>query len=112
MIDPESCYIGYELGLPAKPIRPPSTAPSISSAEDSVVRLIPPYGPIADYRALFADMPEDSLLLGRMLVRCGSFTEDELAQALKPRERLELNSQPAGKPALARRGPGGPATGG
>ena len=88
VIDPESCYIGYELSFASE-----TDQASIDGAfdfvrEDSVVRLIPPYGPIADYRALFADMPEDSLLLGRMLVRCGSLTEEELAQALETQGRM------------------------
>ncbi|WP_347248363.1 chemotaxis protein CheA [Zoogloea sp.] len=99
VIDPESCYIGYELGFASETDQATIDGAFDFIREDSVVRLIPPYGPIADYRALFADMPEDSLLLGRMLVRCGSLTEDELAQALETQERLELNSQPAGTPA-------------
>lgn len=99
VIDPESCYIGYELGFASETDKATIDGAFDFVREDSVVRLIPPYGPLADYRALFADMSGDSLLLGRMLVRCGSLTEDELAQALETQERIELDSQSAGKPA-------------
>jgi hypothetical protein len=111
VIDPESCYIGYELSFASE-----TEQASIDGAfdfirEDSVVRLIPPYGPIADYRALFADMPEESLLLGRMLVRCGSLTEEELAQALETQGRMGPDSG-GEAPRPAGRGSRGPAAGG
>lgn len=87
-LDPETCYMGFELSFASK-----ADAQTIEDAfafvrDDCTVRLIPPYGPIADYRALFADMPEDTLLLGQMLLRCGSLTQAELAQALVTQEWL------------------------
>ena len=72
----------------------------------------PAHGPLDDYRALFRDLPEDKLLLGEMLVRCGSLTADGWPLALRTR-------RPAPKPARSlasfpadRRGASSSSTGG
>ncbi len=85
-LDPETCYLGFDLSFASQ-----ADAATVNGAfdfvrEDSLVRIIPPYGPLDDYRALFRDLPDDKLLLGEMLVRCGSLTADELALALRTQE--------------------------
>lgn len=85
-LDPETCYLGFDLSFASQ-----ADAATVNGAfdfvrEDSLVRIIPPYGPLDDYRALFRDLPDDKLLLGEMLVRCGSLTPDELALALRTQE--------------------------
>lgn len=85
-LDPETCYLGFDLRFASQ-----ADAATVNGAfdfvrEDSLVRIIPPYGPLDDYRALFRDLPDDNLLLGEMLVRCGSLTADELALALRTQE--------------------------
>ncbi|HMV64675.1 MAG TPA: chemotaxis protein CheA [Rhodocyclaceae bacterium] len=99
MIDPESCYLGFELSFASAAGRDSIDGAFDFVREDSIVRVIEPYGSLDDYRALLGALPEDRQLLGEMLVQCGSLTRDELAQALATRDRQAADSAVAGDPA-------------
>jgi two-component system chemotaxis sensor kinase CheA len=86
LLDPESCYLGFELSFACTSDRASIDGAFDFVREDSLIRILDPYCPLADYRSLFSDLPEDSLMLGEMLVRCGSLTREELEQALRIQE--------------------------
>lgn len=80
--DPEICYLGFEVAL-----RSTASKADIESVFDFVrsnsqIRILPPQSQISEYLALMESLPEDTTLLGEILVACGSVTANELAQAL------------------------------
>jgi len=96
-LDPETCYLGFELSFASA-----ADADTVNGAfdfvrEDSLIRIIPPHGPVEDYRALLAALPDERLPLGEMLVRCGSLTPEELAQALLTQEARSAACEASGE---------------
>lgn len=99
VLDPESCYIGFELSFASEADQATVDGAFDFVREDSLVRILAPYSPLADYRALFSDMPGDRLLLGEMLVRCGSLSPGELEQALRTQEERAAETVATGQTA-------------
>ena len=81
-IDPESCYLSFELQLQTA-----ATKQQIEEAfrfvqEDCELRIIPPSADVSEYLALLDAYPGDDQRLGEMLIQCGCITERELSAAL------------------------------
>jgi two-component system chemotaxis sensor kinase CheA len=81
-LDPETCYLGCELTL-----RTDADKQSIEDVfqfirDSSRIHILPPRSRVSDYIELIRNLPEEDLLLGESLVRVGTLTEQELAQAL------------------------------
>ncbi|HDL49698.1 MAG TPA: chemotaxis protein CheA, partial [Actinobacteria bacterium] len=81
-LDPETCYLGCELTL-----RTGADKQTIEDAfqfirDGSRIHILPPRSCVSDYIELIRNLPEEDLLLGESLVRVGTLTEQELAQAL------------------------------
>lgn len=81
-LDPESCYLGFELSY-----RSAAEKAAIEDAfefvrDDAQVRILPPRSKAADYLSLIQSLPEEDMLLGEILVRCGTLTRTELDAAL------------------------------
>ncbi|HEX8986566.1 MAG TPA: chemotaxis protein CheA [Rhodocyclaceae bacterium] len=94
-IEPEASYLGFEIRF-----RSDADKHAIESAfefvrESSEVRILPPHSRAAEYVALIRSLPEEELQLGQILVRCGTLTEAELAEAL--REQREQTPPPLGQ---------------
>jgi len=51
--------------------------------EDCLIRILPPRSKITDYLRLIAELPEEDLRVGEMLLRCGTLTPSELDAALR-----------------------------
>jgi two-component system chemotaxis sensor kinase CheA len=82
-MDPESCYLGFEIGFRSDADK--STIEGVFEfvREDCEIRILPPHSKIADYLRLIAELPEEDLRVGEMLLRCGTLTESELDAALR-----------------------------
>jgi len=85
-MDPESCYLGFEIDL-----RSDFDKASIEGVfefvrEDSVIHILPPFSRVASYIELIQGLPEDMLLLGEILVKGGALTRGELDEALRAQE--------------------------
>ena len=81
-MDPESCYLGFEIDL-----RSDADKGTIESVfdfirEESIVRILPPGSRISEYIELIQELPEEDMFLGEILVRSGSLTRKELDEAL------------------------------
>ncbi|OZI66985.1 chemotaxis protein CheA [Bordetella genomosp. 11] len=81
-MDPEACYLGLEIGLDS-----PADKATIESTfefvlDDCDIRIIPPRSGTADYMLMIEELGEEPAMLGDMLVRCGTLTPRELAEAL------------------------------
>ena len=82
-MDPESCYLGFEISLKSNADKATIEGVFDFVREDSMIRILPPRSKITEYLRLIDDMPEDVLLVGEMLVRCGTLTQTELETALR-----------------------------
>lgn len=82
-MDPESCYLGFEISFKSNADK--ATIENVFEfvREDCLIRILPPRSKIADYLKLIAELPEEDLRVGEMLLRCGTLTQAELDTALR-----------------------------
>ena len=85
-MDPESCYLGFEIGLRSDADKAAIEGVFEFLGEDCSVRILPPNSRVSEYVQLIRELPEDSERLGEILVHCGSVTLQELAAALALQE--------------------------
>lgn len=81
-MDPESCYIGFEIQLQTR-----SSKADIERVFDFVrdecdLHILPPNSKLSEYIKRIEELPEDSMRLGEILVRCGALTQAEIDQGL------------------------------
>ena len=92
-MDPESCYMGFEIRLQTK-----SPKSDIERVFDFVrdecdLRILPPQSKVEDYLRMINELPEDSMRLGEMLVRCGALTQAEIDKGLSDQNALASVAQ-------------------
>jgi two-component system chemotaxis sensor kinase CheA len=92
-MDPESCYLGFEIGL-----RAATDKATIENAfefvrDDCRVSILPPRSKVNDYVALIKESPDEEIRLGDILVRCGALTQNELEAALN----IQAKPKPLGE---------------
>jgi len=82
-MDPESCYLGFEISFKSNADK--ATIESVFDfvRENSNIRILPPNSKISEYLQLIADLPEEDLRIGEILLRCGTLTQTELDAVLK-----------------------------
>ena len=81
-MDPESCYLGFEIGFKSNADRATIEGVFEFVREDSEIRILPPHSKISDYLQVIADLPVEDMRVGEILVRCGTLTPAELETAL------------------------------
>jgi two-component system chemotaxis sensor kinase CheA len=81
-MDPESCYLGFEINFKTKVNKQTIENVFEFIREDSVVRILAPKSLLNDYLKLIEELPEEELKLGEILVLCGSLTQAECNKAL------------------------------
>jgi len=79
-MDPEACYIGFELQLSGGLGRQEIEAAFEFVRDDSSIVILAPHAALPEYAALLHERAEPEL--GAALVQCHALTPDELAQAL------------------------------
>lgn len=99
-MDPESCYLGFEIQLQTR-----ATKADIERVFDFVrdecdLRILPPHSKLADYLRHIEELPEDSMRLGEILVRCGAVTQAEMDAALNEQIRGTPGEEGAGPPQI------------
>ncbi len=93
--NPEECYLGYELSYRSALDKAGIEAVFEFVRDDASIKILPPRSSVDRYVALIAELPEDDLRLGRILVDCGTLTENELAEALKEQQAAPAARRPA-----------------
>lgn len=88
-MDPEACYLGFEISLRSQADRTAIEGVFEFVREDCAIRILPPQSKISEYVQLIESLPEDTMRLGEILVRSGALTQAELDQALR-RQAEEL----------------------
>lgn len=91
-MDPESCYLGFELDLKSDFDKAAIEGVFEFVREDAVIHILPPCSKIESYVELIKALPEDTLLLGDILVSGGALTRSELEGALRQQSELESAS--------------------
>jgi len=89
-MDPESCYLGFEIELESDAKRALILSVFDFVRDDCKIRLLPPRSRIDDYIKLINELPEDKLRLGEILVASGALSRAELEEC--------LNQQDAARP--------------
>jgi len=91
-MDPEDCHLGFEIDLKSDFDKKTLDDVFEFVREDSVIHILPPCSRIASYVELIGNLPEESVLLGEILVKGGALTRAELDGALKLQEERALAS--------------------
>ncbi|MGL6070724.1 chemotaxis protein CheW [Craterilacuibacter sp.] len=81
-MDPESCYLGFEVRLSAHVDKATIENVFDFCRDECELHILPPQSRLAAYIELIGKLPEDEMRLGEILVRCGALTEAELQQGL------------------------------
>ena len=82
-MDPESCYLGFEIRLQTKASKADIERVFDFVRDECELRILPPHSNLADYVLHIKELPEDTMRLGEMLVRCGALTQAEIDQGLR-----------------------------
>jgi two-component system chemotaxis sensor kinase CheA len=88
-MDPETCYLGFEISFSSSADKVAIEGAFEFVREDSLIRILPPRSKVEDYQRLIKEMPEEEMLLGEILVRCGTLTQSELSAALQASAKSE-----------------------
>ncbi|MEW5755494.1 MAG: chemotaxis protein CheA [Pseudomonadota bacterium] len=96
-MDPESCYLGFELNFRSSADKATIAGVFDFVRDDAVIHILPPRSRIAEYIEVIQSLPEDEMQLGQILVRCGSLTETELQQGLKAQAEATSPATPLGE---------------
>ena len=98
-MDPESCYVGFEIRLQTKADKADIERVFDFVHDECDLRILPPQSNVADYLQHIRELPEDTMRLGEMLVRCGALTQAEVDQGLSEQYAsaaiAKANDQPA-----------------
>ena len=82
-MDPESCYLGFEIRLQTRSSKADIERVFDFVRDDCDLRILPPNSQVDEYIKHIQELPEDTMRLGEMLVRCGALTQAELDQGLR-----------------------------
>ena len=91
-MDPEDCYLGFEIDIKTDFDKKALYEVFEFVREDSVIHILPPCSKIASYVELINNLPEESVLLGEILVKGGALTRAELDSALALQEESALTA--------------------
>jgi len=94
--DPESCYLGFELAFHSNADKAAIEGVFEFVRDDCQLRILPPHSRVSEYVRLIEQLPEERSRLGEMLVKCGSVTANELAQALAQQNAAGPQAAPIG----------------
>ncbi len=93
-MDPESCYLGFEIALRSKADKAAIEGVFDFVLDDCKLRILPPNSRIDEYLGVLQSLPDDSVRLGELLVRCGTVTAHELEAALQQQADARTGAQP------------------
>ena len=98
-IDPENCYLGFEIGLQSDESKESIESVFDFVREDCQIRIIPPNSLISEYLDHIQDLPEEDSMLGEILVKSKVLTEKELKNALSAQQTINNSGadQPLGE---------------
>ncbi|MBS1198308.1 MAG: cheA1 [Proteobacteria bacterium] len=99
-MDPESCYLGFEIRFQSRASKNDIERVFEFVRDECELRILPPNSKVGEYLQLIEDLPEDSMRIGEMLVRCGALTQSELDEGLVDQMKSSQASMREGEEAL------------
>lgn len=81
-MDPEACYLGFEIQLQTRASKADIERVFDFVRDECDLRILPPNSKLSEYIRHISDLPEDTMRLGEILVRCGALTQAEVDQGL------------------------------
>ena len=94
-LDPEASYLGFEISFHSDADKATIEGAFEFVRDDASISILPPHSKIAEYQLLINSLPHEELLLGDILVRCGTLTRKELDEALA-QQAAEISACVAG----------------
>ncbi|MDH5613048.1 MAG: chemotaxis protein CheA [Gammaproteobacteria bacterium] len=88
-MDPESCYLGLEIDFKTTMDKLGIEGIFDFVRDDCAIRILPPHSKVLDYIKLIEELPEDKAMLGELLIKSGSLTENELEDGIKLQKELD-----------------------
>ncbi len=82
-MDPESCYLGFEIHFQTRASKADIERVFDFVQDECELRILPPNSKLSEYLKHIEELPEDTMRLGEILVRCGALTQAELDEALR-----------------------------
>jgi two-component system, chemotaxis family, sensor kinase CheA len=86
-MDPESCYLGYEIDLESDADKQTLESAFEFVREDSQIHILPPRSKVSEYIDVIRALPEDDKRIGDLLVASGALTQRELEDGLRFQEQ-------------------------
>lgn len=95
-MDPESCYLGFEISYQSDADKAKIESVFDFVRDDCLIHIWPPHSKLVDFIDSIEDLPEDTMRLGEILIKCGALTRQELEQALSAQSdrKEEVEAQP------------------
>ncbi len=93
-MDPESCYIGFEIQLQTRSSKADIERVFDFVRDDCELRILAPNSKLSEYIKHIEELPEDTMRLGEILVRCGALTQAEVERGLQ-NQRASAEQAPA-----------------
>ncbi|MDE1943660.1 MAG: chemotaxis protein CheA [Betaproteobacteria bacterium] len=81
-LDPESCYLGFEIDLKSGADKKTLEEVFEFVRDDCQLHILPPRSKVSEYLELIRTLPEEDALLGEILVKSGAITRKELDEGL------------------------------
>jgi two-component system chemotaxis sensor kinase CheA len=103
-LDPESCYLGFEIEFKSEADRATIEAVFEFVRDDCIIHIIPPRSQISAYVDMIQALPEEELRLGEILVRIGALSRAELDLALQHQKDLQSTPPEGDMPTSAAKG--------
>ncbi len=95
-LDPESCYLGFEIDFASDADRKTIDGVFEFVRDESQIQIIPPHSKIAEYIKLIETLSEPPKRLGEILVKGGALTEHELDAILDKQQAQPIPPKPIG----------------
>ncbi|MBI3222382.1 MAG: chemotaxis protein CheA [Nitrosomonadales bacterium] len=91
-MDAESCYLGFEISYKSDADKARIESVFDFVRDDCVIHIWPPHSKLADFIASIESLPEDTMRLGEILIKCGALTQNELDLALDAQSDREVDA--------------------
>ncbi len=98
-LDPESCYLGFELSLFAPDTNKETLEEVFEFVQDDCkISVLPPHSHIDDYIQMIEELPEEDMRIGDILLACGALTLHEKQNILNTQDKItdEVTAQGEG----------------
>jgi two-component system, chemotaxis family, sensor kinase CheA len=97
-MDAESCYLGFEINFRSDADKAGIERVFEFVRDECDLRILPPNSKLADYIKLIEELPEESHLIGEILVQSGALTQEELDRGLRRQQSVKEAAIEVGKP--------------